>query len=119
LATAQKIAETFHAAGASAKVSSIHVNAWFGAHDKLTMSLRILRELYDFNGDLERRKISYLGDSPNDSPMFAHFPLSIGVANILPFASLMPHLPTYVTAAEGGQGFSEFVDLLLSAKNKT
>ena len=47
LATAQKIAEAFHAEGAAAKVSSIHVNAWFGAHDKLTMSRRFLSEAFD------------------------------------------------------------------------
>jgi HAD superfamily hydrolase (TIGR01484 family) len=119
LATAQQIAETFHAGGAAAKVSSIHVNAWFGTHDKLTMSLRMLREAFDIDGVSDRQKIAYLGDSPNDAPMFAHFPLSIGVANILPFASLMTHLPAYVTSAEGGQGFAEFANILLSAKNNT
>ena len=117
MATAQKIAEVFHSAGASAKVSSIHVNAWFGAHDKLTMSLRMLKEVSDIEGEIDSSTIAYLGDSPNDAPMFAHFPLSIGVANILPFASLMTHVPAYITEAEGGQGFAEFAEILLRAKN--
>ena len=46
LATAQAIAEMFHKAGAEAKVSSIHVNAWFGDHNKLSMSLRMLSECF-------------------------------------------------------------------------
>jgi HAD superfamily hydrolase (TIGR01484 family) len=119
LAIAQKIAEAFHSAGASAKVSSIHVNAWFGTHDKLTMSVQLLRDVFDIDGYIDREKIAYLGDSPNDAPMFAHFPISIGVANILPFAQLMPHLPAYVSVGEGGNGFAEFANILLKVKNRT
>jgi HAD superfamily hydrolase (TIGR01484 family) len=117
LATAQKIAEAFHAGGASAKVSSIHVNAWFGTHDKLSMSLQMLRERFGINENPDSLAIAYLGDSPNDAPMFSHFKLGIGVANIRPFAKLMPHLPAYVTRGEGGFGFAEFADLLLAAQN--
>jgi HAD superfamily hydrolase (TIGR01484 family) len=119
LGTAQKIAEYFHAAGAVAKVSSIHVNAWFGAHDKLTMSLRMLSEVHDLKDFFELNSIVYLGDSPNDAPMFAHFPNSIGVANLMHFATLMPHLPCYITNEDGGIGFAEFANILLAAKNNS
>ena len=117
LATAQKIAEAFHAEGAAAKVSSIHVNAWFGAHDKLTMSRRFLSESFGIEVDTDLKSIAYCGDSPNDAPMYAVFPLGIGVANIRPFARLMPHLPSYVTEGEGGHGFAEFADAVLRARN--
>jgi HAD superfamily hydrolase (TIGR01484 family) len=117
LETAQNIAAHFHAAGAEAKVSSIHVNAWFGTHNKLTMSLRMLSELFDINVENELQKITYLGDSPNDAPMFAHFQNSIGVANLSPFAHLISTLPCYITRAEGGFGFAEFVKILLSIKD--
>lgn len=117
LETAQDIASHFHAAGAEAKVSSIHVNAWFGTHNKLTMSLRMLHELFDINVETELHKIAYLGDSPNDAPMFAHFQNSIGVANLSPFAHLISTLPRYVTRGEGGIGFAEFANILLTTKN--
>ena len=115
-ALAQKIAEEFHKNGAAAKVSSIHVNAWFGDHDKLTMSLRMMKELFDIDGNTENSKIAYLGDSPNDAPMYAHFMNGVGVANLRPIASLMDHLPRYITAGEGGIGFAEFTDALLAAR---
>ncbi len=115
LATAQLIAETFHAAGAEAKVSSIHVNAWFGHHDKLSMSLRMLKDCFGWDAATARAQIAYCGDSPNDAPMFGYFPLGIGVANIRPLAHLMQHLPAYVTSGEGGEGFAEFAERLLAA----
>ena len=119
LETAQKIAEAFHAEGAAAKVSSIHVNAWYGTHDKLTMSKRFLLDAFDIKAEKDIEKIAYCGDSPNDAPMYAYFPNGIGVANIVPFAKLMAHLPRYVTAAEGGLGFAEFAELVLRARSSS
>ena len=117
LATAQAIAEAFHRQGAAAKVSSIHVNAWFGNHDKLTMSERFLAESFDIRVEKDLNHIAYCGDSPNDAPMYAVFPLGIGVANIRPYAKLMAHLPNYVTMGEGGHGFAEFADAVLKARD--
>jgi HAD superfamily hydrolase (TIGR01484 family) len=116
LATARNIAEAFAAEGAIAKVSSIHVNAWFGAHNKLTMSRRILAEAFEIDSDKTIEKIAYCGDSPNDAPMFGYFPNSVGVANIGPFVEVMKHLPRYVTRAGGGYGFAEFASAVLSAR---
>jgi HAD superfamily hydrolase (TIGR01484 family) len=116
LNTAQKIASMFHAEGAEAKVSSIHVNAWFGKHDKLSMALRMLSECLGLDAETVKQAVAYCGDSPNDAPMFGYFPLGIGVANIKPLAKLMEHLPAFVTEAEGGQGFAEFAGLLLKVK---
>ena len=117
LATAQAIAEAVHRQGAAAKVSSIHVNAWFGNHDKLTMSERFLAESFDIRVEKDLNHIAYCGDSPNDAPMYAVFPLGIGVANIRPYAKLMAHLPNYVTMGEGGHGFAEFADAVLKARD--
>lgn len=116
LETAQKIAAMFHQAGAEAKVSSIHVNAWFGSHNKLSMALRLLEECFSMRAAYAKNAVAYVGDSPNDAPMFGYFPWSIGVANIKPLVELMEHLPAFVTEAEGGQGFAEFSALLLKAK---
>lgn len=116
LSTAQAIAERFHAAGAEAKVSSIHVNAWFGTHDKLSMSLSLLREKFNLTHEQAKGVVAYCGDSPNDAPMYAGFPIGIGVANIRPLAHLMAHLPAYVTEGEGGAGFAQFAAAVLAAK---
>jgi HAD superfamily hydrolase (TIGR01484 family) len=117
LSTAQAIAGMFQAGGAEAKVSSIHVNAWFGDHNKLSMSLRMLADCFGMAADAAKRTVVYCGDSPNDAPMYGFFPFGIGVANIKPFAGMMPHLPAYVTNQSGGQGFAEFVEMLLTAKH--
>jgi HAD superfamily hydrolase (TIGR01484 family) len=116
LEIAEKIAGRFHAEGAAAKISSIHVNAWFGTHDKLTMSRRFLAEAFDIESENDIGKIAYCGDSPNDAPMYAYFPNGIGVANIRPYVKHMAHLPAYVTEAEGGHGFAEFSETLLRTR---
>lgn len=117
LVVAQEIAARFHAAGAEAKVSSIHVNAWFGAHDKLTMAKAFLNEELGIPQSEWRSTVAYCGDSPNDAPMFGFFPLGIGVANVKPYAGIMSHLPAYVTEQEGGAGFAAFADMLLDARS--
>ena len=117
IATAQRVADYFVAKGAVAKVSSIHVNAWFGEHDKQSMSFRLLSDLFGWSRAEAEKSVAYCGDSPNDAPMFASFPLSVGVANIVPLLPLMDHQPAYVTSEEGGLGFAAFTDLLLAAKN--
>jgi len=102
--------------GLTAKVSSIHVNGWFGAYDKLKMTRRLVRE--EFKASLETTRASFLfvGDSPNDAPMFGYFPNAVGVANVRDFAGRLAHEPKYVTAAAAGEGFREAADFLLAAR---
>ena len=111
-----RIVRIFERHDAIAKVSSIHVNGWFGAHDKLTTSLRMLAEEFGIGATEARDAVVYAGDSPNDAPMFGHFPLSVGVANVLDFGDRMPALPGYVTAARSADGFAELADRLISAR---
>ena len=111
-----RIVDIFTQGGATAKVSSIHVNAWFGAHDKLSTSLNLLAEAFGIDGSKEREGIVYAGDSPNDSPMFAFFPYSIGVANVRDFAGRMPALPAFVTFGRSAEGFAEVADFLIAAR---
>src|SRR3569832_210397 len=73
-----RIVEIFEANGATAKVSSIHVNGWFGDHDKVTMTRRALREAFGIDADADREHILFVGDSPNDAPMFEQFPFFVG-----------------------------------------
>ena len=102
------------AAGASAKISSIQVNGWFGDWDKRKMTLRLFGEAYGIDLDRERDGVVFIGDSPNDEPMFEFFPHSVAVANIAPYLSRLKSPPAYVTAGEGGAGFAEFAAFLLS-----
>jgi HAD superfamily hydrolase (TIGR01484 family) len=116
LAEAEAIRAAFEAEGAQAKVSSIHVNAWFGSHDKLTMARRFLADVLRIDVDVARAQIAYCGDSPNDAPMFAFFPNSVGVANVLDFRAVIPQMPRYVTKAKGGEGFAELASALIEAR---
>lgn len=109
-----RIVAIFEAHGATAKVSSIHVNGWFGAFDKLTMCQRASVEL--LGGALDPHTATFVGDSPNDEPMFRFFPLAVGVANVRRFLPRLTHPPAYVTTGEGGYGFAELIDHILRSR---
>jgi hypothetical protein len=112
-ATIADIVRMFEAGGATAKVSSIHVNAWIGTFSKLEMSLRVLFDVFSIEGEMAQRRVLYVGDSPNDEPMFAHFQHTVGVANLTPFLPLLAHRPAWITERPGGLGFEELVSRLL------
>ena len=99
--------------GMTAKVSSIHVNGWFGHYDKLSMTRVLLAEVFAMDLDAQRDRFIFVGDSPNDAPMFGYFPNSIGVANVHPFLDRIATPPAYVTHNEAGEGFVELTDFLL------
>jgi len=114
LSDAEKVKEIAVAMGAVAKISSIHVNVWMGRYDKLSMAERFLSERFGWQGCLD--EIVFAGDSPNDEPMFARFPLACAVANIRRYEGLIKHLPAFVAEQEGGNGFAEITEILLSKK---
>jgi HAD superfamily hydrolase (TIGR01484 family) len=109
-----RIVALMQGAGMTAKVSSIHVNGWFGSYDKLAMTRSMMRELFDVDLDAARDAYTFAGDSPNDAPMFAYFPNAVGVANLRRFLDRVPNPPAYITTHEAGAGFGELVDFLLS-----
>lgn len=110
----ERICAVFEKHGATCKVSSIHVNGWFGDYNKLDMTRILAKELWGIDLDANRSRFLFCGDSPNDEPMFAYFPMSAGVHNVLRFADRMKHLPAFVADREGGEGFSEIANLVLS-----
>ena len=110
------IVACFEDAGATAKVSSIHVNGWFGDYDKLTMARRMLRERFEVDADRWNGKILFMGDSPNDEPMFGYFENSVAVANFSNFQDSVSKLPRWLTAAGHGAGFVEVADALIEAR---
>jgi HAD superfamily hydrolase (TIGR01484 family) len=112
----RRIVDLMERAGMTAKVSSIHVNGWFGRYDKLSMAHLLLRERYGMEFEAERERCVFVGDSPNDAPMFAYLPNAVGVANIRRFEAELTHPPRYVTEGQCGAGFAEVAQAILAAK---
>jgi hypothetical protein len=113
LETAERIASRMREAGLQAKVSSIHVNGWFGDYDKLAMTRVVLAERFGIDVARDGGQVVFAGDSPNDAPMFGFFSKSVGVANVRRFEALLERKPAHVTHAEAGAGFAELAAHLL------
>lgn len=110
----QRIKQIFEDEGAVAKVSSIHVNGWYGAYDKLTMSRAFAADVLGHDIDASSDAVVFVGDSPNDAPMFGFFPNACGVANVRNFEGRMTSTPAWVADHEGGAGFRQIADHLLA-----
>jgi hypothetical protein len=113
LGAAERIAGLMRAEGLSARISSIHVNGWFGDYDKLTMCKRLFADQFDCAEAQLRQDFAFAGDSPNDAPMFAFFDHSVGVANVARFKGVLEAEPKYITRAAAGAGFAEVADHLI------
>jgi HAD superfamily hydrolase (TIGR01484 family) len=109
------IVSCFIEAGATAKISSIHVNGWYGHFDKLEGVQRFHQDRYGTAIDFQRW--AFFGDSANDEPMFKAFPYSIGVANVRDFLDRMTHHPRFITQSVGGHGFCEGMSHLLGTSS--
>ena len=99
--------------GMCATVSSIHINGWFGTHDKLSGARWIVQRLLGRDLDAESAHWVYVGDSTNDQLMFGHFANSVGVANLLDFAAELTVWPRFITRQPRGAGFAEVAAALL------
>lgn len=111
-----QVVQIIQRAGMTATVSSIHINGWFGAHNKLVGARWIVRELFGRALDAERSRWAFVGDSTNDQVMFEHFPHSVGVANIRRFEDRLAHLPRYIAPSARGAGFAEVAAAILEAR---
>ena len=105
----QQVVQLLQQEGLTATVSSIHINAWFGSHNKWQGAQWVLKQLTGRDLKQELDQWVYVGDSANDQIMFEHFTHSVGVANILRFEKELQHVPEYITTQERGAGFSEVV----------
>ncbi len=111
-ASARRMETLLRAKGYNAVRSSVHVNFWPGAFDKLTACRRVVKEL--FGADPEQlAPYVYVGDALNDEPMFRGFPRSVGVANVRDVWDELEHKPAHVTRAREGKGFEEVVSAIL------
>ncbi len=110
------VVQRMQSEGMTATVSSIHINGWYGEHDKLAGARWIVRELWGRDLDAELERWAYVGDSTNDQVMFRHFVHSVGVANIRRFEAQLSHPPRHITQAERGAGFAEVARHLLRGR---
>ena len=116
MAAVARIKTIFEEAGALAKISSIHVNGWFGQYDKLSMTRRFGHDIagLDIDGDANDQVV-FVGDSPNDAPLFGFFRQACGVSSVRRFAGHLEAEPAYVTQG-GGDGFVEVARRMLAAR---
>lgn len=107
-----------HAEAAHAKVSSIHVNAWYGDFDKKKGFQAWIDAGAPGLGRTPptKEKWLYIGDSPNDEPMFGYFEHSVGVANLTKFLPKLAHPPKWMTKSESGSGFVEMADRMIASR---
>lgn len=105
--------------GAVCKVSSIHVNCWYGEFDKVRGVRTLVEDRIGRAFEEVRRRVAFIGDSPNDEPLFAAIDVSIGVANIRPFLDRIRSRPAFITEREGGEGFEEAARVILAGREET
>jgi HAD superfamily hydrolase (TIGR01484 family) len=113
LSAAERVKAIAEEEGAVAKISSIHVNIWMGNYDKLSMVERFLVKRFGWEAGAVDREVVFVGDSPNDEPMFARFPLACAVANIRRYEGLIRHFPAYMASRDCGDGFAEIAGVIL------
>ena len=109
----QQIIAIFEKHGAQAKLSSIHINGWFGTYDKLTTAKRVLSNEFGLNDQQIQDECVYSGDSPNDEPLFSFFENSVGVRNIEPYLAKLKFKPNYITQKSAGLGFQELTNRII------
>ncbi len=112
----EAICGLLHGEGVRFKVSSIHVNYWLGGFDKLTTTALLLRETTGMPLSQLGERVCFIGDSPNDEPLFEGFPFSIAVGNLRRFEARLACLPRYITDADSADGFCEAARLILQRR---
>ena len=110
------VVRIMHSEGMNASVSSIHINGWFGAHNKIEGARWAVRTLLGRDLDAEISRWVFVGDSTNDELMFEAFPHSVGVANVRRFEAQLRHPPRYITHSPRGAGFAEVAAAVLAAR---
>jgi len=71
-----------------------------------------------FGWEADEREVVFIGDSPNDEPMFARFPLACGVANVNRYVVYMKNFPAYVASRECGDGFAEIAEHIINLASR-
>jgi hydroxymethylpyrimidine pyrophosphatase-like HAD family hydrolase len=101
--------------GFFATASSIHAHASLAPFSKQIATGRLLSEVFGIDDRNACAHYAFVGDSGNDAAMFAHYPQSIGVANVTHHLAQLAALPAYVTMQSFGAGFVEVAHVILDA----
>jgi hydroxymethylpyrimidine pyrophosphatase-like HAD family hydrolase len=87
-----------------------------GDYNKLSMVEHFLAGRFGWKSGAKDREVVFVGDSPNDEPMFARFPLACAVSNIERYTDLIKHKPAFVASKECGEGFAEIAGIFLEKR---
>lgn len=81
-------------------------------------AIGLLQVLQGYLPEISPQQVVTVGDSPNDQSLFdqGHFPVSVGVANVMKYVQQLEHQPTYITHAAEGEGFCELCNYILHRK---
>ncbi len=96
--------------------SSVHVNCWIGAFDKLVTARRFLKAEWKLALEPQDPRFVYVGDSFNDAPMFGGLGVSVGVANVRAVLDRLTERPAFLTPSEEGAGFEELARAVLAQR---
>lgn len=107
----EQLDERCSAMGWGFTYSSVQCHIKPVSQDKAIGLLQVLRGYFPL---YKTEQVLTVGDSPNDVSLFNPdlFPLSVGVANVLDYASELSDQPKYVTTAAEGDGFCELAQYL-------
>lgn len=114
---AAKLERWLRQRGVKAVRSSVHVNCWLGDFDKASMTQTFIRREWGLTVQAGEARFVYVGDSFNDAPMFAAFPLSVGVANVRKVWNQLDATPAFVTRSSYGKGFEELARTVIKARS--
>ena len=112
------LAAEIRASGATAAISSIHINSWIGRYDKRAMSERVLLALSGLSLAEAGGAVCFVGDSRNDASMFSAIGNTFGVRNIVPYLDELPVAPRWLSERPAGLGFSDIASALVRANSR-
>jgi hydroxymethylpyrimidine pyrophosphatase-like HAD family hydrolase len=111
-----EIVNWMQGAGYQTAVSSIHIHAYKPTNEKADGVYPLMQAAFALSADELHARAAFIGDSPNDTSLFAAIPLSVGVANVRASLAKISTPPAYVCEAECGAGFVEFATALIAAR---
>jgi len=111
-----EIAAWMRVEGYQTAVSSIHIHAYKPENHKADGVYPLMQFAFAMDRETVHTRAAFIGDSPNDTSLFASIPISVGVANVCSSLDKIATPPAYVCEAERGSGFIEFSRRLIAAR---
>lgn len=111
------IASWMRAEGYQTAFSSIHIHAYKPENRKADGVYPLMQAAFAMDRETVHTRAAFIGDSPNDTSLFASIPVSVGVANVRGSLDQIATPPAYVCQSERGAGFIEFAQRLIAARH--